>query len=329
VTTAAAFLLERDLTMSVGSRDLSTPGPDEALIHVEWAGLCGSDLHVMRTGEWVVDWPATLGHEIYGRVEDAPPGSLLERGAPVVADSRIPCGSCAACRDGRSNACAHITFVGEARPGGFASHCVLPVGLLHQVPETLDGASAVLAEPLAVALHALSHLRGEPTRAAVIGHGPIGALIHIELRRRFPACEVEVAEPTEQRSSLARSLGSSCAGSAAELREGAFDVVVDAAGYRGSLGDALRLCAAEAQLVVVALSEQPVEVKPMQIVEQRLRITGSNAFRDELDTAIELLTHEAWRYEPIVTKAIDLDELPSTAQRQLERPDGVKVLVRP
>src|SRR3954465_13247154 len=281
--------------MSVGSRELSPPGPDEALIRVEWAGLCGSDLHVMRTGDWVVDWPATLGHEIYGRVEDAPPSSVLKRDAPVVADSRIPCGSCGACLDGRSNACADVAFVGEARPGGFASHCVLPVDLLHQVPETLDGASAVLAEPLAVALHALSHLQAEPTRAAIIGHGPIGALIHIELRRRFSSCDVEVAEPTELRSSLARALGSSCADSAGELRDGAFDVVLDAAGYRGSLADALRLCAAEAQLVVVALSEQPVEVKPMQIVERRLRITGSNAFRDELDTAIELLTHDAGR----------------------------------
>jgi threonine dehydrogenase-like Zn-dependent dehydrogenase len=327
--TTPAFLLERDLTMSVGRRELLAPGPDEALIRVEWAGLCGSDLHVMRTGDWVVDWPATLGHEIYGRVQDAPPRSLLGRGAPVVADSRIPCGSCAACLAGRTSACNDIAFVGEARPGGFASHCVLPVDLLHPVPETLDGASAVLAEPLAVALHALSHLRAEPTRAAVIGHGPIGALIHIELRRCFPDCEVEVAEPTEPRASLARALGSPCAGSASELREGAFDVVVDAAGYRGSLPDALRLCAAEAQLVVVALSEQAVEIEPMEIVERRLRITGSNAFRDEFDSAIGLLAHDASRYEPIVSEAIDLDELPSTAKRQLERPDAVKVLVRP
>ena len=64
-----AFLLERDLTMSVGARELPPAGPDDVLIRVEWAGLCGSDLHVMRTGDWVTSWPATLGHEIYGRVE--------------------------------------------------------------------------------------------------------------------------------------------------------------------------------------------------------------------------------------------------------------------
>src|SRR4051794_18152585 len=102
MTTTPAFLLERDLTMSVASRELPEPGADEALIRVEWAGLCGSDLHVMRTGAWVADWPATLGHEIYGRVEQAPPGSPLTAGTAVVADSRIPCGRCSACVDGRS-----------------------------------------------------------------------------------------------------------------------------------------------------------------------------------------------------------------------------------
>jgi threonine dehydrogenase-like Zn-dependent dehydrogenase len=329
MTTTAALLLERDLTMSVGERDLSAPGPDEALLRVEWAGLCGSDLHVMRTGDWVVEWPATLGHEIFGRVEQAPAGSAIAPGTPVVADSRIPCGECAACAAGDTDACPNVAFVGEARPGGFASHCVLPLALLHQVPETLEGSRAVLAEPLAVVLHALSHLDGEPARAAVLGHGPIGALVQIELRRRFPSCEVQVAEPAPLRASLARALGAECAASSHDLAPGAFDLVIDAAGYPRSLADAIALCRPAAQVLLLALSEREVPLKPMEIVEKRLRITGSNAFRGELDDAIALLVAEGWRYEPVVTDAIELDELPDTARRQLEQPDAVKVLVRP
>jgi threonine dehydrogenase-like Zn-dependent dehydrogenase len=329
MTTTAALLLERDLTMSVGERHLAAPGPDEALLRVEWAGLCGSDLHVMRTGDWVVEWPATLGHEIFGRVEQAPPGSAIAPGTPVVADSRIPCGQCAACTAGDTDACAHIAFVGEARPGGFAALCVLPLALLHPVPETLEGSRAVLAEPLAVVLHALSHLDGEPARAVVLGHGPIGALAQVELRRRFPACEIHVAEPAPLRASLARALGAECASSSQDLPAAAFDVVIDAAGYPRSLADAIALCRPGAQVLVLALSGREVPVKPMDIVEKRLRITGSNAFRGELDDAIALLAAEGWRYEPVVTDAIELDELPETARRQLQQPDAVKVLVRP
>lgn len=329
MTSASAFLLERDLSMSVGRRDLPAPGPDEALVEVEWAGLCGSDLHVMRTGDWVVEWPATLGHEIFGRVAHAPAGSGLDAGAPVVADSRIACGSCPACAAGDRDGCESPAFVGEARPGGFASHCVLPVSLLHRVPERLEGSQAVLAEPLAVALHAMSHMTKEPARAAVLGHGPIGALVHIELRRSVPHCAVDVAEPAQVRAELASALGAHCVASADELPRARFDLVVDAAGYRGSLGDAVGLCAPGAELIAVALSEHEVRVRPMDVVERRLRITGSNAFRDELGTAIELLAAEPSRYEPVVTDAVALDELPEVARRQLERPDAVKVLVRP
>jgi threonine dehydrogenase-like Zn-dependent dehydrogenase len=250
-------------------------------------------------------------------------------GTAVVADSRIPCGECPACAAGDRDACPNIAFVGEARPGGFASHCVLPLSLLHEVPETLEGSRAVLAEPLAVVLHALSHLDGKPPRAAILGHGPIGALVQIELRRRFPSCEIAVAEPAALRAQLARALGAEWAAASGELTGGAFDLVVDAAGYPGSLADAIALCRPGGQVLLVALSEREVAVKPMEIVEKRLRIVGSNAFRGELDDAIDLLTADGWRYEPVVTDAIELGELPDTARRQLEHPDAVKVLIRP
>jgi threonine dehydrogenase-like Zn-dependent dehydrogenase len=323
-----ALLLERDLTMRVGGRALPELGEGDALVEVEWAGLCGSDLHVMRTGDWVTCWPATLGHEIYGRVQVAPPGAELVEGTAVVADSRIPCGGCPACLAPDPDRCNAIQFVGEGRPGGFATHCVLPVRMLQPVSEGVEGSIAVLAEPLAVAVHAIGHLVGTPERVALLGHGPIGALIHAELRRRFPECEVEVAEPAPLRAALARAWGARCAAGSAELA-GRFDVVVDAAGYHGSLRDAIGLCDHDGQLALVALGEHEVALRPMDIVEKRLRITGVNAFRGELPLAVELLAREGWRYAPVVTDAVALSELPEKARRQLECPDGIKVLVRP
>jgi threonine dehydrogenase-like Zn-dependent dehydrogenase len=327
VTDVPAFLLGADLGMTVGRRTLADPGPDEAVVRVEWAGVCGSDLHVMRTGAWVTEWPATLGHEIYGRVESAPADSGLAPGTPVVADSRIPCGRCAACSID-PDTCAEIQFVGEARPGGFASHCVLPASMLHPVPESLSGSTAVLAEPLAVVLHGLAQLDRDTERVAILGHGPIGALTHIELRRRFPDAEIDVAEPAALRASLATAHGARTVDSATALTARSYDTVVDAAGYNGSLTEAIDLCAAGAQLLILAISAAPAEVRPIEIVERRLRIVGSNAFEHELDPAIDLLAAEPWRYDPVVTEAVELDELPAVAARQLERPDAVKVLVR-
>jgi threonine dehydrogenase-like Zn-dependent dehydrogenase len=324
-----AFLLERDLSMRVGSRSLAELGPDDALIRVRWAGLCGSDLHVMRTGAWVRNWPATLGHEIFGTIERAPEGCGLSAGESVVADSRIPCGDCLHCLEQRRDDCANVEFVGEACPGGFAELCVLPARMLHPVPASLPGASAVLSEPLAVILHGLSLLRSEPRRALLLGHGPIGALANIELRRRFPEIELDVAEPAGLRAQLARALGSRTAASSSGLDTGAFDTVIDAAGYDGSMIDAVRACAPRGQLLILSLAGTPVSVRPADLVENGLCLIGSNAFTRELPQAIELLASEPWRYEPVITDAIALSELPDVARAQLRRPDAVKVLVHP
>jgi 2-desacetyl-2-hydroxyethyl bacteriochlorophyllide A dehydrogenase len=328
VTEAAALLVERDLSMRVGERDLPAPGPGEALVAVEWAGICGSDLHVLRTGDWVVDWPATLGHEIFGRVVTAPPGSGLEAGTPVISDSRIPCGACATCLVD-PNRCPHIQFVGELRPGGFASHVVLPTALLHPTATDIPGSTLVLAEPLAVALHALNHLSRVPERAAILGHGPIGALVHAELRRRAPGCVVDVAEPAPLRAKLAEALGARVAPASADLDPQAYDVVIDAAGYATSFADALALGAPGAHVLLVALGHQPVEVQPVALVERRLTVTGCHAFVDELPDAIALLASDGWRYEPVITDAVALNDLPQTLRDLLAHPDAVKVVVHP
>jgi threonine dehydrogenase-like Zn-dependent dehydrogenase len=324
-----AFLLDRSLEMAVRTRAIPALGSEDALIRVRWAGLCGSDLHVMRTGDWVEEWPATLGHEIYGTVEEGPADGSLQRGDHVVADSRIPCGRCAYCAAGDPNRCTAVRFVGEACPGGFANFCVLPSRLLHPVPDTLHGAAAALSEPLAVIFHGLSLLRDEPRRIAVLGHGPIGALLHIEVRRRFADAEVHVAEPARLRAQLARALEARTVSSAAALPQSGFDTVVDAAGYPGSFSDAVTLAAPRGQVLLLALSKRDVALRPADLVERSLCVVGGNAFVDELPAAIDALARAPWRYEPVITDAISLDELPRMARAQLERPEAIKVVVCP
>jgi L-gulonate 5-dehydrogenase len=332
VTVASALLVGPDGDMDIGERTLPAPAADEALVRVEWAGLCGSDLHVLRTGAWVERWPATLGHEIYGRVQEAGPATGLTHGQAVVADSRIPCGDCEACATDPDR-CLHLRFVGEARPGGFASHCVLPGRALHPVPDGLDGALAVLAEPLAVVLHGLSRLGPALERAravAVLGHGPIGALAHVEVRRRRPDVPIAVAEPAPLRRRLAIALGATDAADAADLPgPGGYDVVIDAAGHAGALRDAVALAAPGAAVLLVAIGHSDAKVDAGALAERRLLLIGVNAFVDELPAAIARLAAEGWRYRPVVTHAVSLAELPVMARRQLAEPDAVKVLVRP
>ncbi len=107
------------------------PGPGEVLLAVEAAGICGSDLHNFRTGQWISRRPSTAGHELSGRILAVGQGvETLSVGDRVAADSRVWCGACPACTSGRTNICEHLGFVGEVCDGGFAEQIVLPARLV-------------------------------------------------------------------------------------------------------------------------------------------------------------------------------------------------------
>jgi threonine dehydrogenase-like Zn-dependent dehydrogenase len=336
-----ALLLERDLSLRVGERELAEPVPGELLVEVDWAGVCGSDLHVLRSGDWVTDWPATLGHEVTGRVA-ASPGGELTAGTRVVVDSRVPCGACPGCATG-PHLCENLAWFGEACPGGFASHVLVPAGRVAACPADLEAAIAVLAEPLAVAMHAVSRAgfglgpavagsgadpadRG-PERVTIAGYGPIGALVHLELVRRWPETSVTVAEPVPARRQLAAALGAKLADTIAGT--GRPQLVVDAAGYPGSLRDAIAGCARGGTVLVVALGHQHEPLLPAELAERELTLAGSNGFAGELSGAVAALAADPDRYRLLVTEAIMLDEAPRRLRELLAGPAAGKVVIRP
>jgi threonine dehydrogenase-like Zn-dependent dehydrogenase len=323
-----AALVDRDLTMRIGEREIPPPPAGSVLVKVDWAGLCGSDLHAIHSGDWITDWPATLGHEVFGHVEAVGEGVELALGAPVVLDSRLPCLECEACAEDPDR-CTRATFLGESRPGGFATHVVVPNRSVHGVPAHVQGEDAVLAEPLAVAFHTLANVSGPPRTALVIGHGPVGALLHIELRRRYPETAIVVAEPASQRGELAVALGAEQVEDASALPEAAFDLVIDAAGYPDAFADAVRVVGDGGQILLVAIAGRPGTVDTKDIVERRISIVGVSAFVDELPAAIAAIGEEPWRYRPVVTDAIGLDELPEAIESDRPRKTAIKLLVRP
>jgi (R,R)-butanediol dehydrogenase / meso-butanediol dehydrogenase / diacetyl reductase len=135
---------------------LGPPLPGWVRLRVTAAGICGSDLHNFRTGQWITRSPSVAGHEFAGIVEEVGAGvESLASGDTVVADSRFWCGECPACLSGRRNVCDNLGFVGEVCDGGFAEEVALPARLLVKHDPGLDSAVAAMTEPLAVALHAV------------------------------------------------------------------------------------------------------------------------------------------------------------------------------
>ena len=132
----------------------------DVLLRVEMAGICGSDLHNFHTGQWISRSPSIPGHEFVATVLKTGAGVFaLKVGDRVVADSRMPCLACEKCRSGQEYLCSQMGFVGEVNDGGFAPLTVQAEQQLIRLPDqSVPPHIAVLAEPLAVALHAVNRL---------------------------------------------------------------------------------------------------------------------------------------------------------------------------
>jgi threonine dehydrogenase-like Zn-dependent dehydrogenase len=318
-----ALQLDQNLGLTVGSRTIADPVAGEVAIDVEWAGVCGSDLHVLSSGEWVEYWPATLGHEVAGVISesDSPAWPV---GSRVIVDSRMP----ELAENGTQSfdrLSPNLRWLGEARPGGFAQKLVISAQSLHAVPDELPLDSAVLAEPLAVVMCGFDQiLTPEPASVHLLGHGPIGMLAHLEARRRWPGATITVAEPNDSRAALAAELGASVVD--AESATGS-DLVIDAAGFAGSLSMSLDAVRRGGEVLMLALAHTPTEIVPADIVEHSVTITGSVGFdTPHLDSALSALADSPSDFRRLVTSRIPLRQAVDFLRGE-QRSSNMKVLI--
>ncbi|NPV58160.1 MAG: alcohol dehydrogenase catalytic domain-containing protein [Actinobacteria bacterium] len=155
------------------------PGPGEALIKVMAAGICHTDLEIVRG---YMHFRGIMGHEFVGVVEAADDPELV--GKRVVGEINCWCGLCPLCIEGKTSHCAQRTTLGiSGRDGVFAEYVALPVANLHVVPDTMPLYSAVFVEPLAACFRILEQVHINPKLGvAVLGDGKLGLLAAQVLR---------------------------------------------------------------------------------------------------------------------------------------------------
>jgi threonine dehydrogenase-like Zn-dependent dehydrogenase len=154
---------------------LPAPPAGEALVRVSLAGVCNTDLELVRG---YYPYRGIPGHEFVGIVERAE-GEREWVGRRVVGEINASCGACPTCLAGRRTHCERRSVLGiVARDGAFATHLVLPVSNLHAVPDGVPDEVAVFTEPTAAALELQEQVRVSPgDRVVVIGPGKLGNLV--------------------------------------------------------------------------------------------------------------------------------------------------------
>ncbi|GJE12674.1 alcohol dehydrogenase catalytic domain-containing protein [Methylobacterium longum] len=259
------------------------PGADEVLVRVEAVGICGSDMHAYHGHDARRPAPLILGHEAAGRVAAGP-----RAGARVAVNPLVTCGHCPACESGRSHLCPSRQILSmPPRPGAFADYVCVPEKNLVPIPDTLSIAHAALAEPLAVAYHAVNQgarLLGRPlagARCVVLGGGAIGFGSGLILAMQG-AADIAVIEPNpERRATAARGLPTArchAPGDADGPGPNGADLVLDAVGSRATRAEASRIAGPGAVIVHIGLlpGEEGLDVR--KITLQEIVVSGSYCY---------------------------------------------------
>lgn len=274
--------------------------PGEALLRVRVAGICATDLELIRG---YMDFEGVLGHEFVAEVVEADTPALV--GRRVVGEINCPCRECPTCAEGLPNHCPRRTVLGILeRDGAFADYTTLPEACLHQIPEELDERVAVFAEPLAAALQVLEQapVDGETT-VCVLGDGKLGMLVAQVLHTT--GCRLTVLGHHEDKLDILRARG--IAASLAEEAPGVrYQVVVDATGLPEGLSQALGLVAPRGTVVLKTTVAGETTLALAPVVIDEVTVVGSRC--GPLDKAVEWLSGRRVEVEPLIEAAYPLSE---------------------
>ncbi len=263
------------------------PGPGEALLRVDAAGICGTDLHI---AEWTAGYesmtpcmPVTLGHEAAGTVVAGSPAWLGRR---AVLRPSVVCGTCEACLSGRSALCRRRRGIGIHRSGAFAGFVALPEDNLVAVPDGIDAEIAALTEPLTVSLEAARNAAiAAGDKVLVVGPGPIGLAAALFARDCGAGRVVLAGRDDASRLSCARAVGlPDCLDTKGTTLAGAleaaglpreYDAVIEAAGVPALVPDLLAVLAPFGRLVIAGIHAAPATIDLTGLVRRHQRIVGS------------------------------------------------------
>jgi threonine dehydrogenase-like Zn-dependent dehydrogenase len=292
--------------------------PGEVLIRITLAGICGTDLEVLKGYH---DFTGIPGHEFVGVVAD--PGDSPWLGQRVVGEINLPCGRCELCRRGLEHHCRERRVLGlKGRDGAFAQYLALPAANLHAVPPEVTDAAAVFTEPLAAALAALdaaSPAYGDPV--LVVGDGRLGLLIAWVLA--LQGTEVHLAGHYPENLNLARPYGV-MPFLERDLPPWDYGVVVEASGVPAGLELALARVRPRGLVVLKSTYAGRYALASEALVVPEVRLVGSRC--GPFAPALRLLRQGWVDPRPLISQTFPLSQGLEAFERA-RRPGVLKVLL--
>lgn len=293
--------------------------PGTAVVRIRRIGICGTDLHAYKGNQPFFTYPRVLGHELAGIVEqiDDPQG-LVQAGDQVSIIPYMHCGSCIACRNGKTNCCTDMRVLGVHIDGGMREKMVVPVTHLLVTNElTLD--QAAVLEPLSIGAHAVrrSELRAGET-VLVIGSGPIGLGVMAFAKHR--GARVIAMDIQDERLAFCKQWAqvdetvNALQGAKeriAEITGGEYPTVVfDATGNARSMTDAFGLVAHGGKLVYVGLVKADLSFHDPEFHKREMTLMGSrNATIEDFAAVQEAVRAGSIDVDSFITHRVPFHEM--------------------
>jgi 2-desacetyl-2-hydroxyethyl bacteriochlorophyllide A dehydrogenase len=316
------------------------PGPDEVLLDIAYAGICGSDMHAFLGEHPYIPLPATPGHEFSATVSSVGEGVKdLKPGDRVVCEPNLVCGVCYNCRIGRYNICDNLRVMGCQGDGAMADKFVAPAEKTIRIPDRVSLRDAVLVEPLAVGVHAVRRagdLFGK--NVAVLGAGTIGLMV-IACLDRAGASRIIATDVSEPRLELAEHMGATEALNAdsgnvveqilAEQVYEGIDVVFECVGVEKSIRDAMSMVRKGGRIVVCGVFGSETTVPMVQVQDRELELIGTIMYiRRDITDAIGMLAGGMFDTSHFLGDAFPLERAQEAFQASFDTAHHVKVLFK-
>ena len=320
------------------------PGPNDVLVGVQAASICGTDLHIYSWDPVMrerIHPPLIFGHEFCGVVERV--GSEVTEVKPgqfVSAEMHVACGHCLQCRIGQQHLCQKLEIIGIDRDGCFAEYVKIPASNILPIDPAIPRDYAAILDPLGNAVHAV--LAGEIAgqTVAVVGCGPIG-LMSIQVARACGASAVFGIEIKPQRIQLAERVGADAvfnpketdAVAAVRTATGGAgaDVVLEMSGNPRAIEQAFQMLRAGGRISLLGLPAEPVKLNLVDaIIFKGATVQGIYGRRmyDTWYRMLSLLKAGRLDLEPIISERLPLGDY-QRAFDLLAKGEASKILLYP
>jgi L-iditol 2-dehydrogenase len=321
-------------TMVIQERPDPEPGPQQAVVQVEAVGVCGSDTayyKVGRIGDYIVDGPIILGHEVSGQVVQI--GSDVRNvavGDRVAIEPGTPCRNCRECMAGRYHLCPDLIFL--ATPpydGALVQRMAIDSRNLYRIPDEMSYEEGALLEPLSVGIWGCKRANLQAgDDVLVTGAGPVG-LLAAAAARAFGAGSVTITDLSEFRLGVARDMGF-VAERADAAGEDTFDVLLECSGAPGVLGSALRRLRPAGRASMIGMSKESAIALPLaQLNVNELTVSLVNRYNHTWPLAIELVSSGRVDLKRLVTHHFPLADSAEALTLGSRVPDSIKAVIHP